>query len=183
MKRQSVSVIIILFSILFAVSFLNSYFSNQQKIIDLEQRIEIRRENIHKINKQNAKLTTLQSKNIQSIETQNLIYTSRKFFKLYFNWNSWKNYYNNLKEIHKKFPDVAKNDSTFDTSLTSTGTGDSGVSSYHLNKVMTTDNPNQILEIVSQDRYATGSIQHRKFLVSASLVNGNLNLGKPIELD
>lgn len=121
----------------------NAYDNNVKELEDLKSKqIEVV--------KNNQKVKAMQEAQYKELGNAEIKEQSRKFFNLFYNWNSWEKYTKNMKEIQKEFPQIVKS-SPVDISGTMVGTGNSPISSYTAD-YYTTNQKGKMVELITQTR-------------------------------
>lgn len=117
-------------------------------------------------------------KDVENFESESGIgdvsYTATDFNDKYFDWASWKEYDENIKEIKTTYPNLEKN-RNIEISGMDVGSGKSPISSYET-KEYTTKNKHELAEMIAQNKQYEDRITQRIFYKVSTLDKGKYDI-------
>lgn len=125
-------------------------YNKMNEAEDLSKDLTAKQEKREKIISENKKITEKQRENDNLVGNHDVSVTSEDFNHLYFDWNSWEMYSENMKEIREKYPNLERS-KYVDISGMDVGTGRSP-ESVHKVQIYNTSKQGEIAEIINQNR-------------------------------
>lgn len=100
--------------------------------------------------KENKAVEDKYQRQSEKIYTDEVVQVSKEFNDNFFKWNGWGQYISNMESLQKTFPHI-HDDDVVDISGLSFGTGEGPDSSY-ISRYAITSNPNEITELIIQEK-------------------------------
>lgn len=115
-------VVVVIISGIFAFNQFKEAQQNQKELSAKQDKAKKTKSNNKKIAKENEEL-------FKKIGTYDTLMATRDFYDKFYNWNSWEQYADNMKELQNTYPNI-DDDDVVDISGNDVGTGESPDSSY-----------------------------------------------------
>ncbi|MCE5003485.1 hypothetical protein KJJ36_14025 [Staphylococcus pseudoxylosus] len=125
---------------------INSYNHNNS----LREDIKKEKATMKQTKKENKKIEAKEMEDYKNLEIADVDNASNDFNDKFFNWDSWKTFSYNMKDLRTKYPNLEDNEDV-DISGKSVGTGESPVSSFDSEKYTTTKKK-EISEYIIQSK-------------------------------
>lgn len=165
-KKRKLDLIILFLIVVTVVSAILLYNKNN-RLETLRDELSGKEQKQVEIINNNKKVAEQQRVNNSEVGNSEVIYASSKFNDLYFNWNTWKEYSDNMKELSMLYPNL-ESSKFVDISGKDVGSGNSPISSYD-NSVYTTTNKEEVAELITQTKqYDDRTTERLMFKVSNS---------------
>lgn len=127
---------------------LNSYNHNNK----LRDEIKNDKEIMAQTKKENKKIESQEKEDYKNLEIASVDNAANDFNNKFFDWDSWKTFSYNMKDLRTKYPNLEDNEN-IDISGKSVGTGESPVSSYDSEKYTTTKKKELAEYIIQSKKY------------------------------
>ncbi|WP_215388683.1 hypothetical protein [Staphylococcus aureus] len=172
LRRNAVLLILVVVVIVSGIFAFNQFKEAQQN----QKELSAKQDKAKKTKANNKKITKENEELFKKIGTYDTLMATRDFYDKFYNWNSWEQYADNMKELQNTYPNI-DDDDVVDISGKDVGTGDSPESSYTEKNYVGTEK-RQIGQFITQTKKYEDREGTAIWYIVSDYKDGKLNISQ-----
>ena len=171
-RKDVLTVILIITTVIVVVMMINRFNEVNKLQSEIKELKQERSVNIA----HNKKIEKQQNEQTKKIGLEQVTNNAITFDNKFFDWTSWGEYTDNMKQLQKDFPNLKENKNV-DISGGKVGNGDSPISK-HSSEEFTTKNQNEIAQLITQSKNTQTSKSEALWLKVSNYDNNQYDITK-----